>query len=255
MHIVSFNLNGIRSAISKGFLEWLARESPDVVCLQELKAHPDQLDIALFVAAGYSHQYWAPAEKKGYSGVAILSKTEADAVTIGCAIAQHDCEGRVLRADFGELTVVSAYFPSGSSGEERLRYKNVFNADFQAYALRLKAERSSLVIGGDYNVAHTEIDIHSAKTNQKSAGFTLAEREWMNAHLADGFVDGFRALHPEARDRYTWWSMRAGARANNKGWRIDYTVVSENLRPALQSAGIHADAVFSDHAPIALVLG
>jgi exodeoxyribonuclease-3 len=254
MRILSYNVNGIRSVISKGFIEWLSAESPDVICLQEVKALPEQFDQQLFTAIGYPHLHWFPAEKKGYSGVAILSKTAPDAVVIGCEHPLHDSEGRVIRADFGALSVFSLYFPSGTSGEERMGYKHIFNAYFQLFIEKLREERPNLVLCGDYNVAHEEIDIHSPKTNQKSAGFTPEERAWMTSHLASGFLDGFRELHPGVAHKYSWWSFRGGARANNKGWRIDYTVASEALRGELEAASIHDHIQFSDHAPIELVL-
>ncbi len=248
MKIASYNVNGIRAAVKKGFLEWLEASNADVVCLQETKAQEDQIPILDFAALGYK-TYAFSAKKKGYSGVAILSKIEADKVVKGMGIEKYDNEGRFIRADFGPLSIVSVYHPSGSSGDLRQDFKMQWLDDFQQYVLQLTKERPELVISGDYNICHEAIDIHDPKRNAKSSGFLPEEREWMSAFLDKGFVDTFRYLNTEP-NHYSWWSYRANARANNKGWRIDYHMISKNLLPRLKAAYIQPDAYQSDHCPI-----
>lgn len=252
MKIISYNVNGIRSALNKGLLDWLAAESPDVLCLQELKAMEDQVDWAPFQRMGY-HIYLNPAQKKGYSGVGILSKQPADRVVCGMGIAQHDAEGRVIRADFGALTLVSAYFPSGTSGEERQDVKYQFLSDMSDWSDRLKSERPHTVLVGDVNICHREMDIHNPISNKNSTGFLPEERAWVDSFLRGGWVDSFRALNPELQ-QYSWWSFRANARANNKGWRIDYQFVNEALWPQVKSAALLHGAQHSDHCPTLLEL-
>ena len=249
MRIISYNVNGLRSAISKGFIDWLATDPADVICLQEVKALQTDIDHTPFLELGY-HLYFFSAQKKGYSGVAILSKPAPDAVFYGNGIMQSDAEGRVLRADFGDLTLINAYFPSGSSGEERQAYKYVWLDEFYRYIHALRAERPHLVVCGDYNICHREIDIHSPKTNKDSSGFLPEERAWLDNFFAGGFVDTFRHFHDEKPHHYSWWSFRAGARANNKGWRIDYVSVTESLRGGLRGAAIYPDVIHSDHCPV-----
>ncbi len=249
MRLISYNVNGLRSAISKGFIDWLAGDPADVICLQEVKALQTDIDPAPFAALGY-HLHFFPAQKKGYSGVAILTRRAPDAVFYGNGIPQSDAEGRVLRADFGDVTLINAYFPSGSSGEERQAYKYVWLDEFYAYIHALRTERPNLVICGDYNICHREIDIHSPKTNKDSSGFLPEERAWMDRFFSSGFVDAFRHFHDGKPHHYSWWSYRAGARANNKGWRIDYVSVSEPLRDRLQAAAIYPDVIHSDHCPV-----
>ena len=251
--IISYNVNGIRSAATKGLLEWVAREQPDVLCFQETKARPEDLSESLLKPAGY-HAYYFSAEKKGYSGVALWSKTEPKQVTYGMDMSQYDSEGRVIRADFDHLTVLSVYFPSGTSGEERQGIKEAFLADFLGYAKTLAKTHPNLVIAGDYNIAHTAIDIHDPVRNANSTGFLPHERAWMDTFFASGFRDSFRIVHPEARDRYSWWTFRANARANNKGWRIDYLSLSEALAPDCTGADILHDVVHSDHCPVKVTL-
>ncbi len=253
MKIASYNVNGIRAAVKKGFLEWLEASNADVVCLQETKAQEDQIPILDFAALGYK-TYAFSAKKKGYSGVAILSKIEADKVVKGIGIEKYDNEGRFIRADFGPLSIVSVYHPSGSSGDLRQDFKMQWLDDFQQYVLQLIKERPELVISGDYNICHEAIDIHDPKRNAKSSGFLPEEREWMSAFLNKGFVDTFRYLNTEP-NHYSWWSYRANARANNKGWRIDYHMISKNLLPKLKAAYIQPDAYQSDHCPIFVELG
>lgn len=252
MKIYSYNINGIRAAFKKGLVDWLKDESPDIISFQEIKAQIPQIPVEYFEEIGY-HHHWYPAERKGYSGVALLSKEKPDAVHYGCGINDYDAEGRVLRADFGELSVLSCYFPSGSSGDERQAFKMRFLEDFHNYIKELRKERPKLVISGDVNICHTEIDIHNPKGLKNTSGFLPEEREWVSAFLGDGFVDSFRHLNKEG-DQYSWWSYRARAREKNLGWRIDYNFVSENLRDQIKASAIHQDAVHSDHCPVSVEL-
>lgn len=252
MKIISYNVNGIRAAITKGFVEWLVAASPDVICLQEIKAMVDQIPVMEFEALGY-HTFWYPAQKKGYSGVALLSNKQPDRVVYGMGIPLYDAEGRFLRADFGELSVVSVYHPSGSSGDERQAFKMQWLSSFQDYVNRLRLERPKLVLSGDYNICHQPIDIHDPVRNATMSGFLPEEREWMSGFLDQGYIDSFRHLNKEPY-HYSWWSYRANARANNKGWRIDYNMLSENLLPKLKSASILPQAVHSDHCPVVVEL-
>jgi len=248
MKIISYNVNGIRAAINKGFLEWLDASNADIVCLQEIKAMHDQIPLLDFEALGY-HHYWYPAQKKGYSGVAILSKQEPDKVVYGIGIEEYDREGRFLRADFGDLSVASIYHPSGSSGDERLAFKMRWLADFEQYVEKLRQERPKLVLSGDYNICHEAIDIHDPVRNAKVSGFLPEERAWMSGFFAKGYIDSFRQLNKEAH-QYSWWSYRANARNNNKGWRIDYHVLTENLQTSLKSVEILQEVKHSDHCPV-----
>lgn len=248
MKIISYNVNGIRAAINKGFLEWLEASNADVVCLQEIKAMHDQIPLMDFEALGY-HHYWYPAQKKGYSGVAILSKQKPDQVVYGMGIEEYDREGRFIRADFGDLSVASIYHPSGSSGDERLAFKMQWLADFEQYVEKLRQERPKLVLSGDYNICHEAIDIHDPVRNAKVSGFLPEERAWMSGFFAKGYLDSFRELNKQAH-QYSWWSYRANARANNKGWRIDYHVLTENLHTKLKSAAILPEVKHSDHCPV-----
>lgn len=253
MKIVTYNVNGIRAAVGKGFLDWLAGCGADVVCLQETKAQPDQIPAGDFAALGYQ-TYTFSAEKKGYSGVAILTKTQPDKVLCGMGLPDYDREGRFIRADYGEVSVVSVYHPSGTSGDDRQRFKMRWLSDFERYVLQLRTERPKLVLCGDYNICHEAIDIHDPIRNANSSGFLPEERAWMSGFLAQGFTDSFRYCHPGEKDQYTWWSFRAGARGKNKGWRIDYLMLTDNLKPALQEAFIWPQAVHSDHCPGGIVL-
>ncbi|MCB9245593.1 MAG: exodeoxyribonuclease III [Flavobacteriales bacterium] len=245
MKILTYNVNGIRAALNKELLEFLQREDADVVCFQEIKANPDQFDEGVFKELGY-HCYWFPAEKKGYSGVAILSKMEPKHVETGCGHEVFDHEGRVIRADFEGISVMSVYFPSGSSGDHRQDVKYEFLNFFYDYVHRLRQSLNKLCICGDYNICHREIDIHDPVSNKNSSGFLPEEREWMNKFFDSGFVDTFRVLHPEP-DNYTWWSFRANARARNKGWRIDYISISDVLADSLVESRILPDDKQSDH--------
>ena len=247
--IISYNVNGIRSAMSKGLVDWLRVASPDIVCLQEIKAEPGQINLAAFEEAGYPYHYWHPARKRGYSGVAILSKRKPDAVEVGCGNPLYDDEGRYLRADFGDVSVISLYLPSGTSGDERQKFKYEFMDFFHAYIAELRNSRPRLIISGDWNIAHTELDIRNAKSNEKNSGFLPEERAWLGTFLESGFIDSFRHFTKEP-DHYSWWTYRANARARNIGWRIDYHMISAGLESRLRSASILPDIVHSDHCPI-----
>ena len=248
--IITYNVNGIRAAVRKGFMEWLEAANPDVVCIQETKAQPDQIPVFELEAMGYQ-TFIHSAVKKGYSGVAILSKKQPDHVERGIGIEKYDNEGRFIRADFGDVSIVSVYHPSGSSGDLRQDFKMQWLSDFQAYVSELKKSRPKLIICGDYNICHRPIDIHDPVRNAKSSGFLPEEREWMSGFLDDGFIDSFRHLNKEPH-QYSWWSYRANARANNKGWRIDYNMVTENLKDKIQHVAILPDAMHSDHCPVLL---
>lgn len=252
MRIVTYNVNGLRSAMTKGFTEWLKTDPADVICLQEIKAHRDNVDFQQFEQAGYT-DYWYPAQKKGYSGVAILTKIKPDNVQYGNGYMQSDAEGRVIRADFGDITLINAYFPSGTTGDERQTYKYQWLDEFYGYLQQLRQQRPNLVVVGDYNIAHQPIDIHNPVSNKDSSGFLPEERAWLTKLFDSGFVDSFRQFHPEPH-QYSWWSFRANARANNKGWRIDYINVTEPLRGRLHSAAIWQQVKHSDHCPVYLQL-
>lgn len=252
LRIISYNVNGIRAALRKGLAEWLQQTQPDIFCVQETKAQPEQVlkEQLVFEALGYQ-QHWHSAEKKGYSGVAIFSKTPPDQVVQGCGMEPYDCEGRVLRADYGDWTLLNCYFPSGTTGEVRQDFKMKFLNDFHRWVQQLKAERPKLIILGDYNIAHTPLDIHDPVRNKKTSGFLPEERAWMDEWFSNGFTDAYRYLHPEGQD-YSWWSYRAQARTKNKGWRIDYQSVTDNLADRLQKAYQMPDAMHSDHCPVAI---
>jgi len=253
MKIVSLNLNGIRSAINKGLFDWLEKESPDLFCVQETKAQPEQIDTITLKSLGYEYQIMHSAVKKGYSGVAIFSKLKPDYYSMGIGRPDFDKEGRVVRADFGDLTVVCVYIPSGTMGDVRQAVKMEFLEAFTAYLLKLRKERPNLVICGDYNICHKPIDINNPERHTTVSGFLPEEREWFDRFIDLGFVDSFREFNQEP-NQYSWWSFRAGSRERNVGWRIDYHIVTEPLRKRLKSAGIRQDAAFSDHAPVVVEL-
>ncbi|WP_158974701.1 exodeoxyribonuclease III [Cellulophaga sp. L1A9] len=252
MKIVSYNVNGIRAAINKGFIDWLKAVNPDVVCLQEIKAMEEQLDLSLFEEAGYAYNYWYSAQKKGYSGVAILSKTKPNHVEYGTGIDYMDFEGRNIRADYNGVSIMSMYLPSGTN-MDRLDFKLKYMAEFQEYVTELKLEYPNLIILGDYNICHEAIDIHNPVGLKNTSGFLPVEREWIGAFMDTGFIDSFRYFNEEP-DNYTWWSYRANARNNNKGWRLDYALVSTPLEDRLKRAVILAEAKHSDHCPILVEL-
>jgi len=248
MKIFSYNVNGIRAAMTKGFVEWLTAANPDVICLQEIKALESQIDLKAIEAAGYPYHYFHSAEKKGYSGVAILSKTKPKHVEVGAGIDYMDKEGRILRADYEDFSVMSLYLPSGTN-IDRLDHKLQFMADFQEYINKLKQSYPNLIICGDYNICHEAIDIHDPVRNANVSGFLPVERKWLDNFLKSGFIDSFRFFNKEPHN-YSWWSYRANARNNNKGWRIDYCLVAQPLESRLVRAAILPEAKHSDHCPI-----
>ncbi|MFY0713392.1 exodeoxyribonuclease III [Seonamhaeicola sp. NFXS20] len=250
MKIISYNVNGIRAAVNKGFIDWLKAANPDVICLQEIKALKEQLDLSIFEEAGYNYHYWFSAQKKGYSGVAVLSKIKPNHVEYGTGIESMDFEGRNLRVDFNNFSIMSLYLPSGTN-IARLEHKLEYMDMFQEYINKLKKSIPNLIICGDYNICHEEIDIHNPKGLKNVSGFLPVERKWIGAFINSGFIDSFRYLNPE-KQQYSWWSYRANARANNKGWRLDYAMVAQPLQENIKRAVILQDAVHSDHCPILL---
>ncbi len=250
--IISYNVNGIRAALSKGFESWMDSVNADIICLQEIKANPDQIDLSVFEKRGY-HHYWFPALKKGYSGVAILSREKPDSVVYGSSMKESDAEGRVIRADFGMLSVLSIYAPSGSSGDERQDFKMKWLSGFSKFITKLQKERQQLILAGDFNICHKAIDIHNPVSNANSSGFLPEEREWMDKFLNEGFVDSFRHFNRDPH-HYTWWSFRANSRNKNLGWRIDYQFASKALETSLHRAALLPEAKHSDHCPVLLEL-
>ncbi len=249
MKFISWNVNGLRAALGKGFAETFQRLDADVFCLQETKLQPGQLELE---TPGY-FQYWNSAEKKGYSGTAVFSRTEPLSVRYGIGVPEHDREGRVITLEFPDLWFVTVYTPNAQDGLARLPYRMQWEDAFLGY-IRSLDQTKPVVFGGDLNVAHEEIDLKNPKANRKNAGFSDEERQKMTDLLAAGYVDTFRALFPDLRDAYSWWSYRFRARERNAGWRIDYFIVSERLRDRIVSAAIHADVTGSDHCPVELVL-
>lgn len=251
MRIISYNVNGIRAAIKKGLIDWLKTNPADIICLQETKATRQDIDLKPFEELGFQH-HWFSAQKKGYSGVAVFTKIKPDTVKTGTGHELSDFEGRVIELQFGDITLINAYFPSGTSGDERQRYKYQWLDEMQAHLDTLKKTNPRMILCGDYNIAHTEIDIHDPKGNKKSSGFLPEEREWMTRFFNSGWIDSFRFFNKEPH-HYTWWSQRfPSVRLNNKGWRIDYISVTEALRNQLQAAAIYPDVKQSDHCPIYL---
>ncbi|HSN71286.1 MAG TPA: exodeoxyribonuclease III [Steroidobacteraceae bacterium] len=251
MRIVSLNANGIRSAGRKGFFDWLVEQDADVVCLQETKAQRDQISDPLYHPPGY-HSFFFDAEKKGYSGVGLYSRRKPDRVIAGYGSAEFDREGRYLEAQFGKLSVVSVYLPSGSSSDERQRAKFRFMSEFMPYLERLRRKRRQYVFCGDWNIAHRQIDLKNWRSNQKNSGFLPEEREWLDRLFDDvRYVDGFREVNQEP-EQYTWWSNRGRAWEKNVGWRIDYQVLSPGLAGSVARARIYKDQRFSDHAPLSM---
>ena len=250
MKLISWNVNGLRACMGKGFLDFVAAEQPDMLCLQETKMQPGQADVPL--EGGY-REYWNSAEKKGYSGVALFTKTEPQNVTYGLGIEEHDHEGRVITADYGEFYLVTVYTPNSQNELKRLDYRMTWEDAFREYLVKLDAEKP-VIVCGDMNVAHEEIDLKNPKTNRKNAGFTDEERGKMTELLAAGFTDTFRYLYPDKTGAYSWWSYRFNARKNNAGWRIDYFIVSDRLRDRIRSADIWSEVMGSDHCPVVLEL-
>ena len=254
MNIYSWNVNGIRSALKKGFEEWFANTAPDILCLQEVRAEEDQVPDTLRSPEGYFTYWNACQRKKGYSGVAVYSRIEPDMVNYGFDIEEFDEEGRVLQLVFPDWVLNSIYFPNGGSGDDRLDYKLRFYDAFLENSLRWLANGKHVLTVGDYNTCHKEIDIARPKENENISGFLPIERAWMDKYVENGFVDTFRNLHPDTREAYTWWSNRFGARARNVGWRLDYAFVDEGLLPNVISSEIHASVQGSDHCPISIEL-
>ena len=252
MKIISYNVNGIRAAVSKGLLEWLAAEQPDIFCIQESKAQPEQIDTLAMSGLGY-HSYIHSADKKGYSGVCIFSKTAADKVVAGMGDPRYDSEGRVLCADFGDLTVVCVYVPSGTTGDVRQDFKMDFLEAFLPWMEKLREERPNLVVCGDYNICHHPIDINHPERQAGVSGFLPEEREWMDRWEASGMIDSFRVFD-SSPEKYSWWSYMARSRERNVGWRIDYHWVSTPLKGRLTGARILTEAVHSDHCPVSVEL-
>ncbi len=250
MKIISYNVNGIRAALSKGLINWLQTERPDVFCIQESKAQPEQIDTSLFQQLGYN-AYVHCAERKGYSGVAIFSLQEPTFVAEGMNNPIFDREGRVLRADYGDLTIVCVYVPSGSSGDERQDFKMDFLHAFLPWLNTLRKERENIIVCGDFNICHKPIDINHPERQEGVSGFLPEEREWLDQLEGTGMIDTFRVFDQRA-EQYSWWSYRGGARYRNAGWRIDYLWASEPLRNRLKDGRILQDVVHSDHCPVTL---
>jgi exodeoxyribonuclease-3 len=248
--IISYNVNGIRAALGKNLLDWIKIVDPDIICIQESKAQPDQIPQMEFEIAGY-HTYWFSAQKKGYSGVGIITKQVPDLVVYGMNNKKYDDEGRVIRADYGDISVISVYHPSGTTGDIRQGFKYGWLDDFLDYVNELKKTRPNLIIAGDYNICHKPIDIHDPIRNANSSGFLPEERAWISKFIESGFVDSFRHFNKEPH-QYTWWSFRSNAREKNLGWRIDYLMVSESLKDKMRRALILPEAKHSDHCPAVL---
>jgi exodeoxyribonuclease-3 len=249
LRICSYNVNGIRAAVKKGFIDWLKTDPADIVCIQETKAEKDNIDHSEITSLGY-HDYWFSAQKKGYSGVAIFTRIKPDFVQYGTGHKVSDDEGRVLQMDFGKIRLINAYFPSGTSGDERQSFKYEWLSEFFTYLNKLKKKYPMLILCGDYNIAHKEIDIHDPKGNKNSSGFLPDERKWLDKFFSNGWTDSFRNFHVEPH-RYSWWSQRfPSVRLQNKGWRIDYINVTDNLKNSLLTAEIYPDVKHSDHCPV-----
>ncbi|WP_044206180.1 exodeoxyribonuclease III [Flammeovirga sp. OC4] len=250
MKLISYNVNGIRAALKKELDQWIASVNPDIICLQEVKANPEQVDLTIFEGLGYKHVYWHSAEKKGYSGVAILSKIPAKSTKIGMGIDIYDNEGRTILCEFDNFTLINTYFPSGTSGDERQNFKYSFLDDYYNYIESLKADYKNLIVCGDFNICHKAIDIHNPERNKNTSGFQPAERAWVTKFIEEGgFVDAFRKFDPSP-GKYSWWTYRAGARGKNLGWRIDYFMVQNEFAHQLTNAVLHNDAFHSDHCPV-----
>lgn len=252
MDIVSFNINGLRAILKKGFIEWIKTRKPDVLCLQEIKANKDQIESEEFLnLEGYNY-YWNSAERKGYSGVLVLSKKESEDIGFGIGIDRFDNEGRLIRVKYPDFTLFNVYFPNGKSDEERLKFKLDYYEAFLELCEKLKEKDEQLVITGDFNTAHKEIDLANPKSNEKYSGFLPIEREWLDKLVEKGYVDTFRHFYPKKPEMYTWWTYRFNARKKNVGWRIDYFFVTRGLVNRLKESSILSDVYGSDHAPILL---
>ena len=253
IHLYSWNVNGVRAAQKKGFLDWVVETRPDMLCIQETKAQPDQLDEALRSPEGY-HAYWSSAERKGYSGVGLFSLLEPASVKLGLGIEEYDREGRTIIADYGDFVLINAYFPNGGRDHSRVPFKMAYKADFLEICNDLQAQGRHVVFCGDVNTAHREIDLARPKQNEKSTGFLPIERAWIDQVVEQGYLDTFRLMHPEQEDAYSWWAYWGNARERNVGWRIDYFFISPGLRERVVAAEIHPEIMGSDHCPISLTL-
>ena len=248
--LLSYNVNGIRAALNKGLAGWLTVEAPDILAVQETKAMPEQVDTTVFENLGY-HHYWASAEKKGYSGVAFFTRFLPDKVVYGMDNGKYDSEGRVIQVDYGDISFINVYFPSGTTGDVRQQFKMEFLFDFHKYVNKLRETRTNLIIAGDFNICRLWIDIHNPEKQQNTSGFLPEEREWFRQFVDDKYIDSFREFHPDPH-HYSWWSYRAGARQKNKGWRIDYFMVTSSLKDKLSSAFILPEVKHSDHCPVGI---
>lgn len=252
MKLISLNLNGIRAAVEKGLMDFIKSENPDMICFQEIKASPEQINVSDFEKLGYNC-FWYPAFKKGYSGTAILSKIYPDFISKGMGVDLFDSEGRITRADFKDFSLISAYFPSGTTGEIRQAVKMDFLRDISHYLTELRKDRDKIILTGDFNICHKPIDINNPNKHLKTSGFLPEEREWFDNFVSTGWVDTFREFCSEP-ERYSWWSYRSGSKGKNLGWRIDYFMVTDTLKPQLKSAEILDDIILSDHCPVVLEL-
>lgn len=251
--LYSWNVNGIRAVQRKGFLDWLNRTQPDILCLQETKAHPDQLDETLLRPSGY-YTYWAAAERKGYSGVALFTRTRPLSVQVGLGIPDYDREGRTIVAEYADFVLIGAYFPNGGQDNGRVPFKMAYKADFLAFCNRLRAAGKRVIFCGDVNTAHRDIDLARPRENEGTTGFLPQERAWIDEVIAQGYVDTLRHLYPERQGAYSWWSYIGGARRRNVGWRIDYFFVTPDLLPRVVDAAVHQEVEGSDHCPVSLTL-
>jgi exodeoxyribonuclease III len=249
MKIISWNVNGIRSCSQKGLFEFLESESPDLLCLQETKAHRDELEDAIVAPLGYQ-SYWSAARKKGYSGTVIYARKTPDEVLYGIGIEKYDAEGRFVIVRYGKLWVYNVYFPNGGAGEDRHNFKQEFLMKFQRHLKRHLEAGDQVIVVGDYNVAYLPQDVWDPDGLSTESGFLPTERKWFGGFLKDGFIDSFRYFHPDEKDRYSWWSYFEQARPMNRGWRIDHICVSENLKSRLRSANILEEQMGSDHCPV-----
>jgi exodeoxyribonuclease-3 len=252
MKITTWNVNGIRAALTKGFREYMLEAQPDIMCLQEIKARPEQIDEAIREIPGY-FSIWNPAQRPGYSGVAVFSKTPPLQTVLGLGDERFDVEGRVIRMHFDGFILFNIYFPNGQRGQERVDYKLEFYAMLLDECKRLHSQGEKIIITGDFNTAHKEIDLANPKENSNTSGFLLEERQWIDIFLNNGFKDAFRELYPETV-KYTWWTYRVNARVRNIGWRLDYYLVSNDLAPQIKDVVIHDDIPGSDHCPVSLIM-
>lgn len=251
--LYSWNVNGIRAAQKKGLLDWLHQTKPDILGIQETKAHPDQLDEELRNPPGY-HAYWASAERKGYSGVALFTRIEPNSVQIGLGIDEYDREGRTIVAEFDEYVLITAYFPNGSRDHSRVPFKMAYKKSFLEFCNQLRSQGKQIIFCGDVNTAHREIDLARPKENRNTTGFLPIEREWLDKIVEQGYIDTFRFLHPEKTEAYSWWAYWGKARERNVGWRLDYFFTSPDLKERIHAAEILVEVQGSDHCPVLLTI-